>query len=83
MLERIAQDIDRRLDQALPSELRIPDIPLEPCETFRGRIDVLKKMEDFFYGGSWETRKRKIFAICGLGMFILFLHVTRFANLLS
>ncbi|WEW61988.1 hypothetical protein PRK78_007488 [Emydomyces testavorans] len=40
---------------------------MELCATFRGRYDVLEKMESFFYGNSSISNKRKTFAICGLG----------------
>ncbi|KAH0556873.1 hypothetical protein GP486_005337, partial [Trichoglossum hirsutum] len=43
------------------------EIPISPCRTFRGREDVLSRMESYFYKLSPESRRQRSFALCGLG----------------
>ena len=53
-------------------EYTIPlDIPIAPCSSFRGRNDVLERMQIHFYEAGTKDNKRRTFAICGLGMLFL------------
>jgi hypothetical protein len=47
---------------------RIFDIPSLPSSIFRGREDVLKKMEQYFHNAALTSPSQLTFAICGLGM---------------
>jgi hypothetical protein len=43
------------------------DIPMLPCQYFKGRDDVLREIDSFFYGNIEKVQARRTFAICGLG----------------
>ena len=51
----------------LVAEKSLAELPFPPCDTFRGRTDVLRKMEEFFGESLHEPLKQKRFTICGLG----------------
>ncbi|KAF3936592.1 hypothetical protein ABW19_dt0207138 [Dactylella cylindrospora] len=77
-LKKFEEDIKIAMDsRKAESQDRVPldetdhniplDIPIAPCQSFHGRGDVLEVLSSYFYAPESTVKRRRSFAVCGLG----------------